>query len=202
MSAIDEADLLLASRSPRRRELLAQIGLRFALLEVAVDERRHPGEAPASLVERLARAKADAGVALAGEAPQPVLAADTVIAVDGDVLGKPAGEAEALAMLARLSGRSHDVLTGVAVARGETVVSRIVTSRVTLRELAPIEAAAYWASGEPAGKAGAYAIQGLGAVFVERLEGSYSNVVGLPLHETAALLARFGVDPLGNRADA
>ncbi len=197
-----DADLLLASRSPRRRELLTQIGLRFASLDVAVDESRQPGETPSALVERLARAKAAAGIEHAPATAQPVLAADTVIALDGAVLGKPDDEADARAMLARLSGRSHDVLTGIAVGRTTALESRVVGSRVTLRALAPAEAGAYWASGEPAGKAGAYAIQGLGAVFVERLEGSYSNVVGLPLYETAALLSRFGVDPLASAARA
>lgn len=197
-----EADLLLASRSPRRRELLQQIGLRFAPLDIAVDEGRAPGEPPSAMVERLARVKAVAGAAHAADNPRPVLAADTAIALDGDVLGKPEDEAHALAMLARLSGRSHDVVTGVAVAHGPALETCVVSSRVTMRTLAPAETAAYWASGEPTDKAGAYAIQGLGAVFVERLEGSYSNVMGLPLYETAALLGRFGIDPVAAAASS
>lgn len=191
----DPSGILLASRSPRRRELLAQIGLAFAVVDIEVDEAPQVGETPAAMVERLARAKAAAGAA--GAAPaQTVLAADTALSLDGEILGKPADETDALAMLERLGGREHEVCTGVAVARGVDMESRVVRSRVTLRALSAAERAAYWATGEPAGKAGAYAIQGLGAVFVEHLAGSYSNVVGLPLFETATLLARFGIDPV------
>lgn len=187
-------DLLLASRSPRRRELLDQIGLTYRVLDPDVDETPEPGESPQALVERLARAKAHAGRTAAEELP--VLAADTAVVADGVALGKPADAAHALAMLERLSGRSHAVVSGIAVAADGAIASRVVESIVTLRPTTAAERRAYWASGEPEGKAGAYAIQGLGAVFVERLEGSYSNVVGLPLFETLALLRDHGVDPL------
>ena len=195
--ARDRADLLLASRSPRRRELLDQVGLRYTTCDPDVDETPRPGEPPRALVERLARAKAGAGRAgQAGDGP-PVLAADTAVVLDGVALGKPADEAHALAMLADLSGRSHVVTSGIAVAGPDgAIASRFVESTVVLRRTTEAERRAYWASGEPEGKAGAYAIQGLGAVFVERLAGSYSNVVGLPLFETLALLRGYGVDPL------
>ena len=129
-----------------------------------------------------------------------MLAADTAVVVDGVALGKPADAAHALGMLERLSGRSHVVVSGIAVAADGAIASRVVESLVTLRATTEAERRAYWASGEPDGKAGAYAIQGLGAVFVERLEGSYSNVVGLPLFETLALLRDQGVDPLSRHA--
>ncbi len=191
--------LILASQSPRRRELLAQVGLAFDVCPVDVDEARAPGEGPRDYVERLARRKAEAGGAH-GQPQQAVLGADTAVTADGDILGKPADEADALAMLAHLSGRSHAVCTGVAVVAGERSETRVVTSEVTLCPTSADERRAYWLSGEPEGKAGAYAIQGLGAVFVEALAGSYSNVVGLPLFETVELLRRFGIDPLVRRA--
>ncbi|MCC6303097.1 MAG: septum formation inhibitor Maf [Gammaproteobacteria bacterium] len=184
--------LILASTSPRRRELLSQLGVRFEVVAVEVDERVRPGEAPEAYVTRLAREKARAGAAAAGGSVL-ALGADTVVVLDGEVLQKPAGRDEALAMLARLSGRTHRVLSGVALAgRGEGV--RMSESRVTFRDIGVRERQAYWETGEPADKAGAYAIQGLGAIFVDRLEGSYSGVVGLPLRETAEMLAQCGVD--------
>lgn len=189
------SDFVLASRSPRRRELLAGLGLSFTCAPADIDERWRAGEAAADFVERLAREKA-----AAVPAAVPVLGADTEVVLAGRSLGKPAGEAEALAMLERLSGRTHEVLTGIAVTAGGRTESRVVRSRVTLRATTAAERAAYWASGEPAGKAGAYAIQGLGAIFVAHLEGSYSNVVGLPLFETAELLGRFGIHVLDEKA--
>ncbi len=187
--------LLLASGSPRRRELLDQIGVAHEAFAVGVDEQPHAGEAPHAMVERLARAKAAAGrEAVAGE--RVVLGADTTVVLDGVALGKPGDAAAADAMLARLSGRSHQVVSGVAVAAGGEIASRCVTTEVAFRELAPAERAAYCASGEPLDKAGGYAIQGLGAVFVRHIAGSYSNVVGLPLYDTARLLAAAGIDPL------
>ena len=189
--------LVLASRSPRRRELLDQVGIAYQLAPAAVDEGRRPGERPAEYVARLACAKASA----AGPDDCVVLGADTAVVADADILGKPADAAEAEAMLARLSGRAHEVYTGVAVRAGSRLESRVVTTRVTLRPTSAAERAAYRASGEPADKAGAYAIQGLGAAFVEYLEGSYSNVVGLPLFETLELLRDFGIDPLAAARD-
>lgn len=185
--------LWLASRSPRRAELLRTLGVAFRVLDVEIDEAPRPGEAPADYVTRLAHGKAAAGVA-AMRSPAPVLAADTTVVVDHEILGKPADRADGLRMLDRLAGREHTVLTGVALAlpdgtrRGVTVATRVF-----MRALSSAGKAAYWASGEPLDKAGGYAVQGLGGALVTRLEGSYSNVVGLPLAETLALLDAAGV---------
>ncbi|MDZ7830068.1 MAG: Maf family protein [Halofilum sp. (in: g-proteobacteria)] len=187
--------ILLASRSPRRRELLEQIGVAYELVDVEVDETPRDNESPAAQVERLARAKAEAGRAARVDGP-PVLGADTLVAVDGVALGKPRDRDEALDMLARLSGRSHEVWSGIAMAGDDHVRSETVRTRVTMRDIEAAERVAYWDTGEPEGKAGAYAIQGRAAVFVESISGSWSNVVGLPLFETARLLRHFGIDPL------
>lgn len=183
--------LYLASTSPRRRELLAQLGLVFTVLEVVVDESTRPGEAPADYVRRLAREKAVAGLAQVGTGV--VIAADTSVVAGDAVLGKPASREEAMAMWARLAGREHEVLTGVAVGDARHVEVQVVATRVRFRAITESEMRAYWASGEPRDKAGGYAIQGLGAVFVTGIDGSYSNVVGLPLAETAAMLAGVGI---------
>lgn len=196
-----QAALVLASASPRRRQLLAQIGLTFEAAPVAIDETPLPGEAGPALVERLARDKAGAAAARGSES-RPILGADTTVAIDGEALGKPADDAAADAMLARLSGRTHQVHSGIAVHTPAGVRSRCVTSQVTFRPLSAADRAAYCATGEPAGKAGGYAIQGLAAVFVRHLKGSYSNVVGLPLFETAELLSAAGIDPLAVAAAA
>ena len=185
--------LHLASASPRRRELLQQIGVPHRLVSAPIDESVLPGELPVAYVERLARAKAAAGLAVLGGEDACVLGADTAVVLDGRILGKPADRAEGLAMLAALSGRSHKVLTAVAVCDHGRCAARVVSSRVHFRTLSTAEREAYWASGEPQDKAGGYAIQGLAAIFVERLEGSYSAVVGLPLAETAELLGGFGI---------
>lgn len=184
--------LFLASRSPRRAELLTQIGVAYRCIDLEVDESVLPGEAAAAYVERLARAKARAGLAQLDGAGQ-VLGADTAVVLDGRILGKPVDRDDGLAMLAALSGRSHEVLTGIALAGATGLASRVVCSRVTFRPLQPGEALAYWNTGEPRDKAGGYGIQGLAAVFVSHLEGSYSGVVGLPLCETAQLLRASGV---------
>lgn len=186
--------LYLASGSPRRRELLAQIGIPFTPLSAAIDETPLPGELPRTYVERLAREKALAGLALLAAQPQAcVLGADTAVIVDGRILGKPVDQADGLAMLAALSGREHEVLTAVALVNAQRCETRLVSSRVRLRTIDVAEAQAYWASGEPCDKAGGYAIQGLAAIFVSELHGSYSAVVGLPLSETADLAGRFGI---------
>lgn len=189
--------LYLASGSPRRRELLNQIGVPFTAISTAIDETPLPDETPAAYVERLAREKAEAGLALLAatesQAPLVVLGADTAVVLDGRILGKPVNEADALAMLAALSGREHEVLTAVAVLDGQRCETCSVSSRVRFRPISVHEARAYWASGEPQDKAGSYAIQGLAAIFVESLQGSYSAVVGLPLNETAELLGHFGI---------
>jgi septum formation protein len=196
MAAPTPPDVHLASQSPRRRELLAQIGIRHDLVTVAVDERVRDGEAPAEYVLRLALAKARAGRAL--RADRPVLGADTAVVVDDRILGKPADRDDALAMLALLSGREHRVLTAVALV-GEREETRLSVSHVRFRRIDEAQAAAYWATGEPADKAGGYAVQGLGALFIESVAGSYSGVVGLPLFETGELLRRAGIDPLRGR---
>ncbi len=184
--------LILASSSPRRRELLAALGVGFAVRAVDVDERRLDGESADRMVVRLAEAKA---TARASES-EIVLGADTAVVLDDEVFGKPRHRDDALTMLATLSGRRHRVVTGVAVASGGRVESRLSSTEVQFREIDPDEALRYWQTGEPRDKAGAYAIQGLGGVFVEAIIGSYSGVVGLPVFETAALLARAGVDVL------
>ncbi|WP_339413304.1 Maf family protein [Pseudomonas sp. EA_35y_Pfl2_R5] len=188
------ATLYLASGSPRRRELLTQIAVPFLTQIVPIDENALPGESPIAYVERLARAKAQAGLAvLSDTADAVVLGADTAVVLDGRILGKPVDRDDALATLSALSGRSHQVLTAVALVSRERLESRVVTSQVTFRPLSQAEIEAYWASGEPQDKAGCYGIQGLAAVFVSQLQGSYSAVVGLPLCETAALLAEFAI---------
>ena len=183
--------LHLASTSPRRREILAALQLEFSVGHVDVDETPQAGETPADMVLRLAVAKAEAGFADAGNL---VLAADTAVVVDGRSLGKPADKHDCLAMLDALSGRSHKVLTGVALRGPDRTTTALSATGVYFREISRDEALAYWHSGEPSDKAGAYAIQGLGGVFVERIEGSYSGVVGLPVFETVTLLGEAGLD--------
>ncbi|NWD03670.1 Maf family protein [Pseudomonas gingeri] len=187
--------LYLASGSPRRRELLTQIGVPFTAISADIDETPQVDEAPTAYVERLARGKAAAGrAALANpQAPCCVLGADTAVVLDGKILGKPLDEADAVATLLALSGREHEVLTAVALLDGERCESRVVRSLVKFRTIKTEEASAYWSSGEPCDKAGSYAIQGLAAVFVAGLNGSYSGVVGLPVCETAELLGHFGI---------
>lgn len=183
--------LYLASTSPRRRELLQQIGLTFEVLKVSVDESPLEDETPAEYVARLAVAKARAAMELVSSG-DIVLGADTTVVCDGRIIGKPESLEEAVAIWQSLSRRSHQVLTGVALARGELVTHRVVTTEVHFKELLPAEMEAYWHTGEPRDKAGGYGIQGRGAVWVDRISGSYSNVVGLPLAETAEMLDGFG----------
>jgi septum formation protein len=192
--------IYLASASPRRSELLRQLGVRFEVLPAEIPESREAGEAPGAYVTRLARAKADAvwerlAADEAGTAREarPVLAADTAVIIDERVLGKPADTAEAMAMLAELSGRTHRVLTAVALRCGRSLEAVLCRSEVRFRATTDEERAAYCRSGEPFDKAGGYGIQGRAAMFIEYLSGSYSSVVGLPLFETAALLERCGV---------
>ena len=186
--------LYLASGSPRRRELLGQIGVPFTTLPTVIDETPLPSEPAVDYVRRLACAKAQVGLAsLAAPGAAVVLGADTSVVLDGRILGKPQDRADALAMLTALSGHTHEVLTAVALANSQRCEVRVVSSQVSFRPLSAVEIEAYWASGEPQDKAGSYAIQGLGAVFVADLHGSFSAVVGLPLCETAALLADFGI---------
>ena len=185
--------LVLASASPRRRELLAALGLSFDVRPTDLDERPLPGEEPAAHVRRLAREKA-AAAARDGEL---VLAADTVVAVDGEILGKPRDAGEARRMLERLSGRTHEVHSGVALRLGASApreAVEVVRTRVRFAPLSAAELDWYLASGEPFDKAGAYAIQGLGALLVEEIEGNYTNVVGLPLPAVRRLFAALGLE--------
>ncbi len=193
--------LRLASASPRRRELLASIGVAVQIAPVDIDETPHPGETAQDYVARLARAKALVG---AGSMPGagfdlPVLGSDTSVVRDGEILGKPVDAEDAFVMLRSLSGRWHQVMTSVAVSGPAGVLEATVVSDVLMRELQDDEIRNYWRTGEPADKAGGYAIQGLASIFVERVEGSYSAVVGLPLYETASLLRRQRV-PVWNGA--
>lgn len=182
----------LASASPRRQELLTQLGVTFRLLPVAVDEVARSDESAADLVCRLASAKALAGIAARPDPAVPVIAADTSVALGAELFAKPADEADAIRILSRLSGRTHSVFTAVAVADGERERVELSRSEVTFRTLTAAEISAYWRTGEPADKAGAYAIQGRGAQFITDLHGSYSGVMGLPLFETSRLLSLFG----------
>jgi septum formation protein len=182
----------LASASPRRRELLAQLGVHCTVVPAHIDETALAGETAADLVCRLATAKARAATAGITEL-LPVVAADTVVTLGDSIFGKPADLPAAQAMLQRLSARTHEVYTAVAVGSQGRERVELSRSEVTFRALDPAEIEAYWATGEPADKAGAYAIQGLGAMFISRLVGSYSGVMGLPLWETARLLQQAGV---------
>jgi septum formation protein len=186
--------IYLASGSPRRRELLRQIGVSFRVIGADLDETALQGESPLAYVSRLAAAKAAAGWERSRDSGgAPVLAADTAVVLDGRILGKPTGLNDAMAMLLQLSGRTHEVLTAVALRTGAGLQVEVSRSTVSFRPIEPSEARAYWETGEPADKAGAYAVQGYAATFIEDLKGSYSGVMGLPLFETAALLGAAGV---------
>ncbi len=186
--------LFLASQSPRRSELLRQIGVDFETLDVSVPEQKLPGEPPEDYVRRVAREKAGAGLlAVAGVPGAIVLGADTEVVLDDEVFGKPADAADAAAMLGRLAGRVHRVLSAVAVVSAGREWQVLSESQVLVMPLDQAAIAAYVSSGEWQGKAGGYAIQGLAAAFVPRIEGSYSGVMGLPLHETARLLGAAGL---------
>jgi len=191
---LSPAPLILASASPRRRELLTQIGVSFELIIHDIDESVLAGESPQQYVCRLARAKA---AAVASDArvmnKRAVLGADTIVVINEQILGKPRDEHDAQRMLRLLSGREHEVMSAVCVCRGEQSALEFSLTRVVFRSLSAAEITAYWRSGEPQGKAGAYAAQGLGALFIASLEGSYSGVVGLPIFETARLLRRFDI---------
>lgn len=191
--------LVLASQSPRRRELLAQAGLgvegfSFERVNPDIDETPLAGEPPANYVARLAVEKAKAGLALCGHINGPVvLGSDTIVVLDGLLLGKPGDKAEAVAMLSALSGREHQVMTAVALTDGDRTLCDTVTTKVRFATLSSQDIQAYVDTGEPMDKAGAYGIQGLGGVFVEAIDGSYSAVVGLPLVESRRLLAAFSL---------
>lgn len=187
------AQLILASASPRRAELLRAMGIRFDVCSVDVDESPLDNEEPVAYVRRLALAKALAGKKNAPATHTPALGADTIVTIDGELLGKPRDEPDAQATWHKLGGRVHEVVTAVAVADAHRHEVISVTTRVWFAAMTEADMRAYWRSGEPCDKAGAYGIQGLGGVFIERIEGSYSAVVGLPVYETWQLLRRFGV---------
>lgn len=190
--------LHLASSSPRRQEILAALGLDFTVKAADVEERRLADESAEQMVLRLAAAKA---LAAEVEAARIVIGADTAVVLDGDVLGKPRDQDDALTMLLRLSGRRHSVVTGVALLGPDGVQTALSSTDVFFREISQDEAVAYWHSGEPRDKAGAYGIQGRGGAFVESIKGSYSGVVGLPVYETVRLLQNVGIDVLLKRTD-
>ena len=189
----------LASSSPRRHEILQSLGIAFSAAGVDVDESRLSDESAEDMVLRLAAMKVAA--AITGDA-QLILGADTMVVADGDPFGKPQDEADAMRMLAALSNRTHQVLTGVALSSPLGIQTTLARTNVRFREIHPDEASAYWQSGEPCDKAGAYAIQGRGGVFVAEIAGSYSNVVGLPVFETALLLSNAGFDILRPPVDS
>ena len=193
----DVPKVYLASASPRRRELLRQLDLVFDVLTPDVVEEPSAHECAGDYVARLARAKARAGAALMRERrlpERPVLGADTEVVLDGEILGKPRDRAHGLAMLGRLSGRTHQVLTAVCVLQQDEVLEALTESLVTFAPLSPRDIARYWDTGEPAGKAGGYAVQGRAAAFIARIEGSYTGIVGLPLFEVVQLLKRIGYE--------
>ena len=185
--------VVLASQSPRRRDLLTLVGIAHEVRPADVDESVRPGEAPDAYVRRLAGEKARAVAGVLGDPAAAVVAADTTVVVDGEILGKPADAAEARAMVRRLAGRTHEVFTGMAVVRGARAADAVERVGVTFRPLADDEVAAYVATGEPMDKAGAYGIQGYGATIVERVDGDYFAVMGLSLRRVVALLGEVGV---------
>ncbi|MDD2768723.1 MAG: Maf family protein [Methylococcus sp.] len=189
----NDLKLILASTSPRRRELLGRFALPFEVLAVEVEERPGLAETAGDYVRRVASDKSAQGQARA-PADAAVLAADTEVVLDGHIFGKPQGPEHACEMLGRLSGRTHEVLSAVSLRRGDRHWEALSVSRVRFRDIGPEEIDAYWASGEPADKAGAYAIQGRGELFVAELQGSFSGVMGLPLLETAGLLRHLGLE--------
>jgi septum formation protein len=186
--------IALASASPRRRELLAQLGVQFELVKADVDETQHPGELATDYVLRLAISKARAGLAVQASTAQhtdsvlPVLGADTIVVVDGEVQGKPVDQADFLRMMRLLSGRQHQVYTAIALVSREKTLSDTIKTDVWFSELTEAQMLQYWQSGEPADKAGGYGIQGLASRFIPKIAGSYFAVVGLPLYETDQLL--------------
>ncbi|MBT2748531.1 MULTISPECIES: Maf family protein [unclassified Lysobacter] len=187
--------LYLASQSPRRRELLGRLGLEFGLIDLDLPEHRQPGEPALEYVRRVAREKAGAGLLKVVANPSAlVLGSDTEVVLDDEVFGKPRDAADAAAMLRKLSGRTHQVISAVSLVSPSREAQAVSISQVGFAELDDAAIERYVATGEPMGKAGAYAIQGYAQVFVSRLDGSYSGVMGLPLHETARLLREFGLD--------
>ncbi len=191
-----QPQIILASASPRRSELLKQIGIRHIVQAVDLDETPRPDEAPRAYVQRVAAEKSAACLATLNPA-LPVLSADTSVVCDGEIMGKPENLEHAIDMLGRLSGRRHQVYSAVSL-RGAEHGQALSVTEVTFRVLSPAEIISYWHTGEPCDKAGAYAIQGLGSIFIESIQGSFSGVMGLPLFETAQLLAQQGISALAH----
>lgn len=192
--------IILASASPRRAELLSQIGLQYRVEVANIDESVIEGERPSLAVSRLATEKAEAIWSYCCDSKReqlPVLGADTIVVdLEGSVLQKPSSRAAAIEMLGQLSGQVHEVMSAVSIVSNRGIHHALSTSRVTFREIGEAERSRYWETGEPADKAGGYAVQGVGAIFVKQLEGSYSGVMGLPLFETAQLLKEVGIEVL------
>lgn len=186
----------LASKSPRRKEILDQMKLQFETLDVDVDEEVIDKEAPEEYVVRVAKEKALAGRKVAKNIDLPVIGSDTCIFFNGIIMGKPVDKAQGINFLSQLSAQQHEVITGVSICGEFKTESLVQRNRVTFRKLDIKEIESYWETGEPVDKAGAYAIQGLGAVFIQNIEGSYSGIMGLPIFETAQLLKKFGIDCL------
>jgi septum formation protein len=196
-SQMKSLQLYLASSSPRRAQLLEQIGVRYEIVHADIVEEHHQGERAEDMSLRLAIAKArEVETRVGGQIP--VLGADTIVLVQDRILGKPGGREEALEMLSELSGRTHRVISAVAVCHGDRLETAVSETLVRFRDLTREEQVSYCNTGEPMDKAGAYGIQGLGAVFIESIKGSYSGVVGLPLMETSRLLSTFNIQCLGN----
>lgn len=194
------AQLLLASASPRRGALLDQLGIRYQIHPAELHEKPHDLELPDQYVKRLAAEKSLTAQTQT-RTSLPVLGADTEVVLDGEIFGKPEDEDHAHSMLKKLSGREHFVLSAVSLRHGDQHWASLSVSQVLFRPLEDHEIKAYWRTGEPLGKAGAYAIQGLGSLFIERLAGSFSGVMGLPLRETSTLLKQVGINPLLNQTD-
>ena len=193
------AQVILASASPRRRELLEQVGVRAIVQSVDIDESRRPGEPVKQYVQRLAMEKAERGFAIIKNSQKlPVVGSDTIVVIDGIILGKPENRQQAKQMLQQLSGQKHTVLTSVAIVTEDKKVIDTSSSEVLFNKLELQEIEEYVATGEPDDKAGSYAIQGLAAQFVKSLNGSFSGVMGLPLFETVQLLKQCGINPLNN----
>lgn len=190
------SNIYLASGSPRRRELLEQIGVNYTRLHVVVPEQVAPDESAEQYVQRVALEKARAGCREIGphQPDWPVLGADTAVVIDGQILGKPVDHADGVNMLKKLAGRRHEVLTAIAIVQGQQEQVCLNLTRVSIAPLTAAQCEAYWSSGEPLDKAGGYAIQGIAASFISHIEGSYSGVMGLPLYETTELLKQFGID--------
>jgi septum formation protein len=187
------SDLILASASPRRAEILEQIGVSFQIVPADIDETPMSQELPIDYVQRMAQEKAKCVIDTVAGSSMVVLGADTSVVLGSKIYGKPKNSEEALAMLADLSGKTHQVLTAVAMGDNQRCVIKLSATDVKFRELDPRECLDYWKTGEPSDKAGSYAIQGLGAVFVEKISGSFSGVMGLPIEQTSQLLQKFNV---------